>query len=250
MNKTMKILSCVAMVAMLLLTLTLSCFASSEESYPVEFSMEGYAQESIDRLYQAGVSVSLKGVYCTDGEGSSTGSDYPQKSSVVTIQPISGKDVTSGNAILSFSFQSYYYYSGDVNDVQSFGVTKYVGADGVLYRYDQLDGEGNYGYVPTGNKADFLRCDSAETAEKLRALLNPTQMSDLVVNIFESFGLVIGGLTEGLKNSFEELIYVDASVAEPEFSPLILFLFTLAGVAVATDLVYSVFAMIKGHRRG
>ena len=244
MKKTIKIFACVAMVVTLLLSLSIPCFASALDDYPVEFSLEGYSQESIDRFNDNGVFVSLEGVYYYHSD--TQGAMYNQESSVVTISP------RSNEGIIVLSFESKYHYSNDSNDIQSESSSIAIGANGILYMYDQIDGAGNYGYVFTGQKlaSDALRCDTPETAEKLRALLNPTRMSDLVTNIFESFGIVIGGLTEGLKDSFDELLYVDPAAADPQFSPMILFLFTLAGVSVATGIVYGIFALVKSKRRG
>lgn len=243
MKKTIKIFACVAMVVTLLLSLAVPCFASALDDYPVEFSLEGYSQESIDRFNDNGVSVSLEGVYYYHSD--TQGSTYNQESSVVTISPYPKE------GIIVLSFESKYHYGNDSNDIQSESVSIAIGVNGTLYRYDQI-GPSEYGYYNTGEKLtkDLLRCDTPETAEKLRALLNPTKMSDLVTNIFESFGIVIGGLTEGLKDSFDELIYVDPAAADLQFSPLILFLFTLAGVAVATGIVYGIFSLVKSKRRG
>lgn len=243
MKKTIKIFACVAMVVTLLLSLSIPCFASALDDYPVEFSLEGYSQESIDRFNDNGVSVSLEGVYYYSPD--SQGAMYNQESCVVTISP------RPKEGIIVLSFESKYHYGNDSNDIQSESFSVAIGANGVMYMYDQI-GPSEYGYYNTGEKLtkDLLRCDTPETAEKLRALLNPTRMSDLVTNIFESFGIVIGGLTEGLKDSFDELLYVDPAAADPQFSPMILFLFTLAGVAVATGIVYGIFALVKSKRRG
>lgn len=75
-------------------------------------------------------------------------------------------------------------------------------------------------------------------------------MSELVETIFSSFSTVIEGLSSGLKTAFGELIYVDPLAETPEFSPLVLFVFTLAGVAIATGILYKIFGLIQAHRRG
>lgn len=73
-------------------------------------------------------------------------------------------------------------------------------------------------------------------------------MSGLISEIFASFTTVIQGIAEGLKTAFSNLLYVDPAVDNPAFSPLVLFLFTILGLGLATGIIYKVFGLIK--RRG
>lgn len=75
-------------------------------------------------------------------------------------------------------------------------------------------------------------------------------MSELITAIFATFSTVIKGLAEGLKDAFSYLIYVDPTASDPKFSTFVLFLFTLAGVGLATGILYKMFGLIKSHRRG
>lgn len=75
-------------------------------------------------------------------------------------------------------------------------------------------------------------------------------MSELISEIFTSFTTVIQGLAGGLKTAFGQLIYVDPSASSPVFSPLILFLFTMAGLGLASGILYKIFGLIQAHRRG
>lgn len=73
-------------------------------------------------------------------------------------------------------------------------------------------------------------------------------MSELISEIFSSFSTVIEGLASGLKTAFGHLIYVDPAATDPVFSPLVLFLFTMLGLGLATGILYKIFGLIK--RRG
>lgn len=79
-------------------------------------------------------------------------------------------------------------------------------------------------------------------------------MGELVQAIFSTFGEVMSGLAGGLSDGFSRLIYVyDAQGAvTDEFNPLILFIFTIAGISLAAGVLWGLFAMIKGasHRAG
>lgn len=50
--------------------------------------------------------------------------------------------------------------------------------------------------------------------------------------------------------SLEALLYVDPAAENPVFSPMVLFIFTLAGLGLATGILYKMFGLIKSHRRG
>lgn len=75
-------------------------------------------------------------------------------------------------------------------------------------------------------------------------------MSELITAIFSTFTTVIQGLASGLKTAFSQLLYVDPTASDPTFSPLVLFIFTLAGLGLATGILYKMFGLIKAHRRG
>lgn len=90
----------------------------------------------------------------------------------------------------------------------------------------------------------------ADEAVPVTALEAGSGMSSLIESIFESFSTVIKGLASGLKEAFNHVLYVDPSASSPVFSPLVLFLFTLAGLGLATGILYKMFGMIQAHRRG
>ena len=73
-------------------------------------------------------------------------------------------------------------------------------------------------------------------------------MSELISEIFTSFTTVITGLSDGLKASFSNLIYVDPAATDPTFSPLVLFIFTMAGLGLATGILYKIFGMIRARK--
>ena len=70
-------------------------------------------------------------------------------------------------------------------------------------------------------------------------------MGELITAIFESFTTVIEGLADGLKGAFTNLIYVDPAAADPTFSPLVLFVFTMLGLGIATGILYKIFGLIR-----
>ena len=73
-------------------------------------------------------------------------------------------------------------------------------------------------------------------------------MSGLITEIFNSFTVVITGIADGIKSAFNNLLYVDPAVENPEFAPIVLFLFTMLGLGLATGILYKIFGLIK--RRG
>ena len=73
-------------------------------------------------------------------------------------------------------------------------------------------------------------------------------MSELITEIFSSFSTVIKGLAGGLKDAFMELIYVDAAATDPQFSPLVLFVFTMAGLGLASGILYKIFSMVRARK--
>ena len=73
-------------------------------------------------------------------------------------------------------------------------------------------------------------------------------MSELVKELFSSFTEVITGLSSGIKTSFTNLIYVDPAATDPQFSPIVLFVFTMAGIGLATGILYKIFGMIRARK--
>ena len=72
-----------------------------------------------------------------------------------------------------------------------------------------------------------------------------TGFSNLVTEMFSTFKTVITGTSGGIKDAFVNLVYVDPAVDNPEFSPIILFVFTMAGVGLAVGILYKIFSLIK-----
>lgn len=75
-------------------------------------------------------------------------------------------------------------------------------------------------------------------------------MSELITAIFSTFTTVIQGLASGLKTAFSQLLYVDPTASDLTFSPLVLFIFTMAGLGLAAGILYKMFGLIKAHKRG
>ena len=73
-------------------------------------------------------------------------------------------------------------------------------------------------------------------------------MGELISTIFSSFTTVITSLAGGLQSAFTQLIYANGESGT--FSPLVLFLFTMAGVGLAAGILYKIFGLIKGKSRG
>ncbi len=72
-------------------------------------------------------------------------------------------------------------------------------------------------------------------------------MSELITNIFTSFSSTINGLSGGMKEAFTNLIYVDPSATDPVFSPLVIFIFTMLGLGLATGILYKIFGLIRNR---
>ena len=73
-------------------------------------------------------------------------------------------------------------------------------------------------------------------------------MSDLIEQLFASFSTVIEGLAEGIKSAFTRLLYVDYGVSDAQFSPIAQFIFVMAGVGLATGILYKIFGMIRARK--
>ena len=90
----------------------------------------------------------------------------------------------------------------------------------------------------------------ADEAYPTVALDGAAGMTDLIEDIFDSFSTVIKGLAQGLKDAFGHIIYVDPAATSPVFSPMIVFIFTMAGVGLATGILYKIFGMVRASKRG
>lgn len=88
----------------------------------------------------------------------------------------------------------------------------------------------------------------ADEAVPVTALAAGGSMTDLVEQLFSSFTIVVKGLASGLKEAFANLIYVDPSADSPVFSPLVIFIFVMAGLGVATAIFYKIFGVIQARR--
>ena len=73
-------------------------------------------------------------------------------------------------------------------------------------------------------------------------------MTELITTIFSSFTSVIQGLASGLQSAFVQLIYANGESGT--FSPLVLFIFTMAGVGLAAGVLYKIFGLIQSKRKG
>ena len=73
-------------------------------------------------------------------------------------------------------------------------------------------------------------------------------MANLVEQMFSTFTTVIKGLAGGIKTAFNELIYVDASAASPRVNNFVIFIFVMAGVGLATGILYKIFGMIRSRK--
>lgn len=72
-------------------------------------------------------------------------------------------------------------------------------------------------------------------------------MSGLISEIFTSFTTVITGLASGIKEAFTAILYADGGTGA--FSPLVLFLLTFGGLALAMGLFWKLFGLIRGRTK-
>ena len=74
--------------------------------------------------------------------------------------------------------------------------------------------------------------------------------SGLVEEMFSSFTNVMTGMSAGLQNAFNKLIY--ANGVSGDFSDITVFLFIVLGIALGTGILFGIFNLIKGvaHRNG
>lgn len=76
-------------------------------------------------------------------------------------------------------------------------------------------------------------------------------MTALVEEIFASFSVVMTGLAGGLSEAFSRLIYVyNAEGPTTQFNPLVLFIFTVAGISLGAGILWGMFKLIRGSSHG
>lgn len=80
------------------------------------------------------------------------------------------------------------------------------------------------------------------------ALERGGSMWSLVDSIFDGFGSATTGVSGGIKSAFNGIIYADGEGGA--FSPLVLFIFTMAGLAIATGILYKIFTIVRARRKG
>lgn len=72
-------------------------------------------------------------------------------------------------------------------------------------------------------------------------------MGELVSEMFGNFNTVVEGLASGLKTGVEHVLYVDPSASEKIFSTFAKFGFSMAGVGLATGLLYAGVRMVRAR---
>lgn len=72
-------------------------------------------------------------------------------------------------------------------------------------------------------------------------------MGELVTEMFQNFNTVVEGIASGLKTGIEHILYVDPDAAEKVFSTFARFGFAMAGVGIATGLVYAGVSMVRAR---
>jgi len=68
----------------------------------------------------------------------------------------------------------------------------------------------------------------------------------LVPTMFDGFGVAIGGIAEGLKSAFNGILY--ANGVGGAFSPLVIFIFVMSGLALALGVGYKIFGIIRARK--
>lgn len=71
-------------------------------------------------------------------------------------------------------------------------------------------------------------------------------MGELITSMFSSFTEVIGGLADGVKSMFMNMLYVDPNAAELVISDFAKFGFVMAGLSMALGLGYFIIRKIRG----
>lgn len=73
-------------------------------------------------------------------------------------------------------------------------------------------------------------------------------MVTLVEELFSSFNTVIVALAGGLKTAFVNLIYLNPNADNLVISPIARFVFVMAGVGLATGILYKIFGLIRARK--
>lgn len=71
-------------------------------------------------------------------------------------------------------------------------------------------------------------------------------MAELINQIFTGFTDAIKGIASGLKNAFEQIIYVDPSATEKVLSDFAKFSFIMMGLSLAFSIVFLIVRKIRG----
>ena len=71
-------------------------------------------------------------------------------------------------------------------------------------------------------------------------------MAELINQIFTGFTDAIKGIASGLKNAFEQIIYVDPSATEKVLSDFAKFAFIMMGLSLAFSIVFLIVRKIRG----
>lgn len=71
-------------------------------------------------------------------------------------------------------------------------------------------------------------------------------MAELINQIFTGFTDAIKGIASGLKNAFEQIIYVDPSATEKVLSDFAKFSFIIMGLSLAFSVVFLIVRKIRG----
>lgn len=71
-------------------------------------------------------------------------------------------------------------------------------------------------------------------------------MAELINQIFTGFTDAIKGIASGLKNAFEQIIYVDPSATEKVLSDFAKFSFIMLGLSLAFSVVFLIVRKIRG----
>ena len=75
-------------------------------------------------------------------------------------------------------------------------------------------------------------------------------MVDLIQEIFTSFTTVIGGLADGMKEAFMQILYVDPAAETLVFSDPIKFLMVFGGLSLGMGIFWKLWGLIRGKTRG
>jgi hypothetical protein len=65
--------------------------------------------------------------------------------------------------------------------------------------------------------------------------------------MFSNFNTVVEGIASGLKTGIEHILYVDPDASEKVFSTFAKFGFAMAGVGIATGLIYAGVRMVRAR---